>query len=67
MQLSDAAGEHLREAYTALTNPGLTVSLQGFAQGPGSDWRHANGLVGAKTFGEKALQRLAMDGLKGTA
>lgn len=67
MQLSDTAGEHLRDAYTALTSPALTVSLDGFTGGAGSQWRHANGLVGAKTFGEKALQRLALDELTGAA
>ena len=61
MQLHDAAGEHLRDAYTALTSPALTISLEGFTRGPGSEWRHANGLIGAKTFGEKALQRLTLD------
>ncbi len=66
-QLHDSVGEHLRDAYTALTSPALTISLEGFAQGPGSDWRHANGLVGAKTFGEKALERLALDELTGAA
>ena len=65
MQLHEAAGEQLRDAYTALTSPALTVSLEGFAQGPGSSWRHANGLIGAKTFGEKELQRLALDELTG--
>ncbi|CAL5218518.1 g205 [Coccomyxa viridis] len=66
-QLHDSAGDQLRDAYTALTSPALTISLEGFAQGPGSSWRHANGLVGAKTFGEKELQRLAFDELTGAA
>lgn len=67
MQLHDSAGEHLRDAYAALTSPALTISLEGFAQGLGSSWRHANGLVGAKTFGEQELQRLALDELTGAA
>ena len=66
-QLHDSAREHLRNEYAALTSPALTISLEGFAQGPGSSWRHANGLVGAKTFGEQELQRLALDELTGAA
>ena len=57
-QLAEAATWELRDVYSALTNPALTVSLEGFAGGRGCQWRHANGLVGTRTFGESELQRL---------
>lgn len=60
-QLQEAAAGQLRSTYCNLTNPALTVSLEGFADGKGSEWRHAFGLVGARTFGEKELQKLAFN------
>lgn len=60
-QLQETAAGQLRSTYCNLTNPALTISLEGFADGKGSEWRHAFGLVGARTFGEKELQKLAFN------
>ncbi|KAK9915535.1 hypothetical protein WJX75_000406 [Coccomyxa subellipsoidea] len=60
-QLQEAAAGQLRSTYSNLTNPALTVSLEGFADGKGSAWRHSFGLVGTRTFGEKELQKLALN------
>ena len=53
--------QDLEREYGSLARPTHVVSLSGFSTGGAADqWRRQNGLVGARTFGEAELQRLAL-------
>lgn len=47
------------EVYAALCSPGLVVSLDGFSQGQGSEWRRSAGLHSSITLAESELRGIA--------
>ena len=49
----------LEDKYANLCNFVIHISMDGFAEGKGSDWRHTEGLVGSITCAESLLQDLA--------
>lgn len=49
----------LEEKYANLCNFVIHISMDGFAEGPASKWRHTEGLVGSITCAEALLQDLA--------